>query len=329
MKTNHILSQSFLKLILSCLIALPLILRLFDFQSNGLHFSHFSLEDRPISIVIYVIFGAFQKNIQHDIRGHFWEPQLRNFTKDTIIVNYISDFNMSIPGLNIFQVEYDSYFPNLDKNDRTVMFRTSETWHHFASKYKRIPWYFRGTHDTYINLLNLKSLIHELEKKYNPMKDIVMRYGLHEHAGLIYPHGGSGYLFSNAAVRLFATKYHEFRKGSKNCLGDDTCMPFFMKKYFNLNATDYGSDLFIFSYPIDDPIHISQNFSAAPMCPEHYQVFKDSMQMKPHKYSSAVSMHMHRVNMDEVVPRLDRMPENIALSFSYQNSSMYFCRTTW
>ena len=288
--------------------------------------THFS-NDNPISIVIYIVYASKQK-INPDLRGHFWEPQLKNFPKDRIQVNYISDQPMNISGLKIFQPEPGPWQKE-DIFDHTLIIRTTETWKHFVKHYPRYRWYFKGGHDTYINIFNLKRMIHDLELKYNPMKDIVFRFSFHELNYLIYPHGGSGFLISNAAIRQLSSRIGSIRSVMNNFVGDDTIMPYIFENILQLNIYEFNSPDFIISFPYDGSSYVhfqENNYSSVPICPDRYQLFNNSILLKPVKWSRAVSAHMHNVPMDRVVPFLENSPRDLAFAFNHSSLQFYFCK---
>ena len=329
--SNIILKGSMYNIIL--IIFFLLFLPLFKqqlFHQENLKISTKILKDTPISIAIYIVYAANQTIIP-DLRGHFWEPQLKDFPADHIKVNYISDLPINISGLKIFQPE-PTHWQKFDIHDHTLVIRTSETWKHFERHNSRYRWYFKGGHDTYINILNLKRFLHKLEEKYNPMKDVVFRFGLHEFSHFVYPHGGSGFLLSNAAVKLVSTKIDIFRSSLTSVVGDDTALPFFFNFYLNLNVTSFSSPDFVVSFPTEiarNPYFDENNYSSVSDCPKRYQLYNNSIWLKPVQWVRAVSAHMHHVQMDRVVPFLETIPKNLAMYFNYTQRNFYFCKVNY
>jgi hypothetical protein len=68
-----------------------------------------------------------------------------------------------------------------------------------------LPWFIRTTYDVYLHLPNLIHFINELDLRYDPLRDIVLKGELIERpsGGFAYIHGGPGWIMSRAAVKAY------------------------------------------------------------------------------------------------------------------------------
>jgi hypothetical protein len=66
----------------------------------------------------------------------------------------------------------------------------------------QVRWLYRGNDDTLLNFRVIGDYFLQLERSYDPLKDIVVLGNCVRHDEWLYPQGGSGYLLSRAAVRL-------------------------------------------------------------------------------------------------------------------------------
>jgi hypothetical protein len=70
-------------------------------------------------------------------------------------------------------------------------------------------WMFRTTEDMIINFNQFPLYLSELQRNYNPQKDVVIRSNCLEFSGTLYPQGGTGVLFSKAASIRLARNHHK------------------------------------------------------------------------------------------------------------------------
>ena len=188
-----------------------------------------------------------------------------------------------------------------------------------------MKWYFRGTHDTFINLTALNELIEELEMKYDPMKEYVFAYNLHEYNKIYYPQGGTGWLFSNFAVKQFYKSIQLFKSICVNSF-DDVSLAIFMNE-LNIDVMKWKSDRFICTFPNTQLKIIKQkNWLEVPKCPkEGYSLRKGLPYLPVSRVRSAASIHMHKVPMNEAWDLLLATPPNIAVTFPNPNHPI-FCK---
>ena len=211
------------------------------------------------SISFYIIVGVNQ-SLSPDLRGNFWEFQFRNHFINYSL-NYISDSNMTINNKKFINL-YSNY---TYLRDPQLCLRTSGTWDHFITNFNKSLWYFRGTHDTFINLTNLFKLIKKIEKKKDPLKEDIFYYNLHEYKDRFYPHGGTGWLFSNHAVQTLQNNRNIFLKFCKNSF-DDVSLTYLFN-YLNKNVYDWYNPNFFVTWPKEQNYLIkNQNFQKIPNC---------------------------------------------------------------
>ena len=87
--------------------------------------------------------------------------------------------------------------------------------------------YLRTTYDVFVHIPNLMRFIRNLEKKYDPFRDIVMKADHNTN----FLHGGSGWLMSRAAVsRLLGMEGEMTAKHRKEGCGGDVNIMHILKK---------------------------------------------------------------------------------------------------
>ncbi|EAY07270.1 hypothetical protein TVAG_240710 [Trichomonas vaginalis G3] len=267
-------------------------------------------EEFRTSISFYNIVGNDQKFPPgQDLRGKFWEFQIKDYS-GTTAVNYISNGPLTTNNIT-FEVLTDNQQTH---NDKQFCQRTPNTWKHFVEKYPDYRWYFRGTHDTFVNWKYLLELIQELESKYDPMKEVALAYNCHEYNHKLYPHGGTGYLFSNFAVRQFLKRESEFRS---ICLGsaDDVAFNYFLQIQ-SIKVEDWMSNKFIVTWPnTETDIIMKRQYERVAQCPKVYRLFSNAAPMLPCPCRTAASIHMHRVPMPQAWEILQNTPKNFAVTY--------------
>jgi hypothetical protein len=254
-----------------------------------------------------------------DLRGNFWEWQLSFFTGG-YSTYYFSDGPLHTNGIDFLVLPEG---PETFEDSRFCI-RTPETWKHFLKHNPTTKWYFRGTHDTFVNLTELTSLIHKLETKGDPMTTFNFAFNFHEYNSEYYPHGGTGWLFSNYAVRKFASRIDSFVSRCDPS-ADDLAMPGFFKE-FGLDVMNYQTNKFIVTWPNDlMDVIFEKQYEDVKKCPDVYHLYLGSKGLLPAPCRTAASIHMHRVPMDKAWPVLLETPVDFAVFFPEPNTPT-FCR---
>jgi hypothetical protein len=271
------------------------------------------------SIAFYTICGASQNIKGADLRGNFWEWQLKYFTGQSATY-YFSDGPLHVNGIDFLVLPADQ--PSFQ--DSRFCIRTPETWKHFLDHQPDTKWYFRGTHDTFVNLTSLTLLIHELEQEADPMTSMNFAFNFHEYNYEYYPHGGTGWLFSNYAVRKMSERMGAFISRCESS-ADDVAMTWFLRQ-LGVDVMDYQTNKFIVTWPnhLLDVIFEKQ-YHDVRMCPPSYALYPGARGLKPGPCRTAASIHMHRVPMDQVWSVLSQTPEDFAVFFPDPNTPT-FCR---
>jgi hypothetical protein len=213
------------------------------------------------SISFYTICGASQTITTADLRGRFWEWQLKHFTGNYSL-RCLSDGPLSANGIDFLvlpegRVRFD---------DSQFCIRTPESWRHFVRHNAQTKWHFRGTHDTFVNMTALALLISDLERAGDPMTTLNFAFNFHEYNHQYYPHGGTGWLFSNYAVRMFLERVDVFVAMCQRS-ADDVALPDFFKM-FGLDVMSYQTPQFIVTWPnhLLDVI-FQKKWDMVPKCP--------------------------------------------------------------
>lgn len=268
------------------------------------------------SIAFYIVLGANHK-VEPDLRGKFWEFQLPDFKHDYTL-DYISDGPMQRDGMNITTLPPDS----LPGSDKQFCKRAPAIWQHFVQNYNDTKWFYRGVHDTFLNLTALDLQLKELEKTIDPMNEWGLVYNCHEYVYNMYPHGGTGYLFSNYAVRQFVKKINEFKSICSGGADDLALSPFLQS--FGIDVMAHYSTQYIVTMPNTQVDTILEGrFNEIRKCPEYYQLYSNAPKMKPCHVKTAVSMHMHHIQMDKVLPMWLKVPDNYYVTYLTPNDPRF------
>jgi hypothetical protein len=161
-------------------------------------------------------------------------------------------------------------------------------------------------------------MLADLELKRDPMTEYNFAFNFHEYNLQYYPHGGTGWLFSNFAVRQFMTKVGTFVAACQGSF-DDVTIPWFFSQ-FGQNIMDYQTNKFIVTWPnhmLD--VIFKRETEKVQKCPETYQLFSGAPGLLPCPCRTAVSIHMHRVPMELAAEVLKETPENYAVYFPNPN----------
>ena len=272
------------------------------------------------SIAFYNIVGNDQKfKDGEDLRGKYWEFQLEDYTGVTN-VTYVSNGPLSVNN-KTFLVLTDN---GVTTDDRQFCQRTPNTWRHFVENYPNHRWYFRGTHDTFVNFEYLLEFIKDLESKYDPMKEYAMGYNCHEYGYKLYPHGGTGYLFSNYAVKQFLQREYFFKSLCHQSADDVALAPFLENQ--GIQVEKFMSNKFIVTWPnTQTDVILNKDYGQVFKCPQAYRLFSQATPMKPCPCRTAASIHMHRIPMNLAWEVLQKTPEDFAVTYLDPNSPR-FCR---
>jgi hypothetical protein len=187
-----------------------------------------------------------------------------------------------------------------------------------------MKWYFRGTHDTFVNLTALTEVIHDLEKRGDPMTTFGFAFNFHEYGNRYYPHGGTGWLFSNYAVKMFSANIRAFTSLCQDSF-DDVALAYFFND-MGLNIMDWQTNRFVVTFPnhMRDVI-FGRKWSKVGSCPKTYHLYPGSVGLVPGRPRVAASVHMHRVPMDQAWRLLCETPVDFAVYFPNPNVPT-FCR---
>ena len=278
------------------------------------------LKNSNESYAFYVILGQNQ-SLKKDLRGNFWEFQLEHFGGNANVV-YFSDGPLSINGI---ECELPPQYSKTSFQDSQLCIRSPATFDHFVEHFPNHRWYFRGTHDTFINLTGLVLLSQELEARFgDPMKTFSAAFNFHEWNHILYPQGGTGWLFSNAAMKVIQANKNRF---IWHCGGsfDDVALANFMNE-MNQSVAKFQDNRFIVTWPnTEGEVIYKQLWSKQIECPDKYYLWDGAPGLEPCPVKSAVSIHMHKVPMEEAWEQLIRVPDGIGVFFPNPNLPL-FCR---
>jgi hypothetical protein len=167
-------------------------------------------------------------------------------------------------------------------------------------------------------LTALTEVIHDLEKRGDPMKTFGFAFNFHEYGNRYYPHGGTGWLFSNYAVKQFHAKVHTFISLCRSSF-DDVALSYFFG-VMGLNIMDWQTNRFIVTFPnhmLD--VVFEKKWNRVEICPETYHLYPGSVGLVPGRPRVAASIHMHRVPMDQAWRVLCETAVNVAVYFPNPN----------
>jgi len=267
------------------------------------------------SVSFYVIAGVNQ-SLDPDYRGLFWESQLDDYFLQYSI-DYISDGYMVVNGVEFNVLPHNSSY----MRDPQLCIRTSQTWNHFLDHHSDSQWYFRGTHDTYVNVRNLLKFF---EQNYvNPMSSPIFAFNFHEFNDKIYPHGGAGWLISNYGIKMLNRSVNKFLKLCKRSY-DDVALGEYME-LLGLNIVNWQSSKFIVTWPKDEnEIVLKNKWSKVKKCPINGYRLSNHLPILPiSPINDAISIHMHNMSMKIAKEIIWNIPDNIAVTFLNPDSPMF------
>jgi len=281
------------------LIVFPIFILFFSSLFTG---DNEILSDSNHTIVIYVFAGYDHKiEPEYDLRGKYWEDQVEMSFAHSIIVEHVANGEFIVNDV-LFKVIPENSSPYYDMKE---CIRYEASLRHFLKYHPQQKWYVKVIHDTFINLSRFNVMLQELEKKYDPMKEIALAFN---HFG-DFPHGAS-YVFSNFAVRQFLMNIHIFQKYCHKS-ADDVAMRDFLREQ-NINQSHFYDKRVCIRVP--EP----QKDEIPPPCPANYtSPLRLGM---PCKVSEAAMLHMHHIPMTNVRNVLKGIPDNYVVFWetSYQ-----------
>jgi hypothetical protein len=266
------------------------------------------------SIAFYINIGHTHK-VTPDLRGNFWEWQLPSPVLN-ISVTYVGDGPCRLINDSVcFQTPFNGMWEYVD--DRQCL-RTQSGWRHFVTHNSEKRWYFKGVHDTFVNISLLEELIEELEGKCDPMNEPMMAFNLHEYGRYLYPQGGSGWVFSNYVVRKLWENVDAFQQLCDGAHADDVAIGHFLPR-LGWNVTDYQMSRFMPYWPL-----VKVNWDSVEACPPNYLLFPNAMPLRPTPCRRLIAVHMHEVPMDVAYQEYHEGPECIGFFAGAPFTS--FCR---
>lgn len=282
--------------------------------------------DKPItslfqtSVAFYINIGSTHK-VNPDLRGNFWEWQLPNKQLNHYIY-YITDGPIKLN--NKFGKYLHIEARSAHTADKGQCKRTMKGLKHFVNNKMQAKWYFKAVHDTFINITNLLYYLEEIERNHDPMKEDIYVFGAHEMNCKYYPQGGSGFLFSNYAVR----KLYE-QKITYDTICEYSSDDISIGTIFNatgMNISEKASNRFISTWPYEYVNEILENnFDAFPKCEKFYKMCSNGDSLLTHNAKSAISIHMHGIPMDVAQNVIKKTPMNLGVYFT-EDASPRFCR---
>jgi hypothetical protein len=191
--------------------------------------------------------------------------------------------------------------------DQRQCLRTQSGWGHFVNHNSDKRWYFKGVHDTFVNISLLVELLEELESKCDPMTQPMFAFNLHEFDHYLYPQGGSGWVFSNYVVHQLWKNVSDFQQMCDGAYGEDVAIGHFLPR-LGWNVTDYQMSRFVPYWPLGKP-----DWGTVEKCPENYTLFHGAMPLKPTPCKRLIGIHMHEIPMDVAYQKYRECPEEIGI----------------
>lgn len=277
-----------------------------------LHWPSETLFESNTSIAFYIIASVKQKFVP-DLRGRFWEPLLTK-TKFNYTIHYIGDVEFTVNGTTFKDIRNTSQNNSSNIDDRQLCERVSASWSHFLKYHPNTKWYFKGSHDTYINVPELLKLISELEKKGDPMETYNFAYNVHRFYHIVYPQGGAGFLASNYAIRRFNQRPSVFRRNCRATADDVGLVGLF--KVHNLSIMKYATTKFIVTWPYIQEKMIRYNVTYdLPQCPPYFKYRKDGFRLYTCPAYQPAVVHFHHFPMEYAKQSIETAKPNWGVYF--------------
>jgi hypothetical protein len=215
--------------------------------------------------------------------------------------------------------------PDCEGGDRFLCSRTAETVRQFVALSSDKRWYFRGVHDTYINVAALADFIFDLEQQFDPITESVLAYNVHVRAGVYFPHGGAGWLASRFAVGRFHRRLETFRAKCSAVEGDDVAMGPFLER-LGIDVLKWQTDKWIVAWPSSEAEIIAAWIGGPPkLCPKGYRLKTMGTEFRPAAIKRAAVIHWHNLPLELAHVWLPRVPEDYAVTF-HRSWKPSFCR---
>lgn len=199
----------------------------------------------------------------------------------------------------------------------------------FFLRNNKTRWILRTTEDSFINYRELQSFQEELEKKYDPLKDIVMIGQLCEYS--LFPprafiHGGSGWIMSRKAAQLYLEHKDQQLEylANSNHYGDDVVTQMFIDKY-QLPYEDIHSQRFLGTKLDDESVKmlITNRYHLTPECPPNPIDMPITRAHIP--FYNLINWHSGRRDVISIVEGwkiLSHVPHNIYVFLENDHSSI-------
>jgi hypothetical protein len=259
--------------------------------------------DRP-SVAFCINIGS-NHPVSPDLRGNFWEWQIPAAGLNAT-VTYVGDGPCSLLRNQSCLVVPRGGLAQY-RDDRQCL-RTENGWEHFLRHRPDTRWYFKGVHDTFVNLTLLGELLCDLETRGDPMTQALFAFNLHDWDGYLYPQGGSGWVFSHHAVSLIwanFTRYHQICDGA---YADDVAIAPFLKT-IGIDVEDFLTSKFAIYWP-EQPY----GTSTISDCPDAYFRGYSKKPLRPVPVRSCVAAHMRWIPMNQALGRMQGIPNNIRIT---------------
>jgi hypothetical protein len=191
-----------------------------------------------------------------------WGSDFRHLARRSLYRVAASEGSLPVPGIA---------FPSRrhQNSDMRLLIYFEDHLRHFL-KATRFRWYIRTTEDCFVNLKRLPPMIAELERRHNPLRDIVIAgqaVDINEFVSMV--HGGAGWIMSRAACKFYMAHHKAIRRVSaQNDQADDLIPQAFMR--VAKLATEEVNHFGFLGSPLDDKTvgrFRKLNFSGIGPCP--------------------------------------------------------------
>ena len=174
-----------------------------------------------------------------------------------------------------------------------------------------LDWFFRLTDDVYVNMNNFATFINNLEDKYNPKEQAIIK----GHLCATYLHGGSGWIMSRRGVELVLNVWNEVELPEAP---DDVIAPKLWEKA-GLDTRQMHSEQFLGSRTNDDYLVIgdSKIGKQLPSCGSN-MMSRISKLAVWHAGSNSMSIVVHG---DEI---MRKVPNNVYYNL-FDDGTIGFC----
>lgn len=185
------------------------------------------------------------------------------------------DFSDYIP----FFQQFD-YIPSKQEYQNFI-FGFSESLYNFCTN-SSARWYMRTTEDVFIDLRKLSDFFNDLEQKFDPSKDFVIKGQLCKiDENLSFIHGGAGWVMSRKAAQLVQEKMNEFLTFFFEMDGGDDTFTYIIKEYFEISDISIHSDRFLSTKLSNYSVNklLSKEFGDIQICPTNLDFTRGPIQL--------------------------------------------------